>query len=82
MLAFPIDEFGILFLSLNLTELDFDGSPGDDSFSFGEDLLANDTFEEGAFAWIMDDLPVDWEPTTAIMGRLTSRLTSDRRMIS
>lgn len=26
-------------------------------------------------------VPVDCDPTTAIMGRLTSRLTSDRRMI-
>lgn len=25
---------------------------------------------------------MDWEPTTAIIGRLTSRLTSERRMIS
>lgn len=40
-------------------------------------------FQEVSFFLYKDVLiPVDWDPTTAIIGRLTYKLTSERRMIS
>ena len=81
MFTFLIDKFCVLLFALDLTELNFDGSSGYDAFAFWEELLSDDTFEERAFTWMRVKLPVDCDPTTAIMGRLTSRLTSERRMI-
>lgn len=82
MFSFPFNKLGVLFVAGNLAQLDFNGPSGDDAFAFGQELLADDAFEEGAFAWVGAGVPVDWEPTTAIMGRSISKLTSDLRMIS
>jgi hypothetical protein len=82
VLTFPLDELRVLFLAGNLTQLYFDGSSGDDALALWQKLLADDAFEEGTFAWMKGELPVDCEPTTAIMGRSISKLTSDLRMIS
>lgn len=82
MLAFPFNKLGILFLAGYLAKLDFDGSSGDDALALGKELFADDAFEQGALSWMDGRIPVDWEPTTAIMGRSISKLTSDLRMIS
>ena len=81
MFPFLINQFSVLLFALDLAELDFDWPSGYDSFAFGKEFFSNDTFEKRTFTWMNILLPVDWEPTTAIIGRLTSRLTSERRII-
>jgi len=64
-----------------LGELNFDGSARDDALALGQKLLPDDGLEEGALACVDVRLPVDWLPTTARTGRLTSQLRSDLRTI-
>lgn len=82
MLSFPFNKLGILFVAGDLAELNLDRPSGDYTLAFRQELFTDDTLQQGALAWIDQRVPVDCEPTTAIMGRSMSKLTSDLRMIS
>jgi hypothetical protein len=45
-LTFTIDKLSVLFVAADLYELNFNGSPSDDSFAFGKKLFANYAFQQ------------------------------------
>jgi hypothetical protein len=49
MLTFLINEFSVLFFTLDLAKLDFDWPSGNNSFALGKEFFPNDTFEERTF---------------------------------
>jgi len=54
MFTLLINKLSVLFFALDLAELYFDGTTGDDTLALGEELLADDAFEEGAFSLVRE----------------------------
>jgi hypothetical protein len=44
--VFSVDKLCVLFVTVDLNELNLNGPPSDDSFAFGKKLFANYAFQQ------------------------------------